>query len=137
VADQATADAIRTALATSFGAAAIVDQLQIVPDAPFTDADPMSAGSAVRFPDGQPTTDLASLKFLDQVADLMARNPGVTADIHVSADGGGEALARQRAAVVRQYLAGRGVASDRLTSIGDAATGTTAQLVVILHHLPG
>jgi len=137
VADQATADAIRTALATSFGVATIVDQLQIVSDAPFTDADPLSAGSAVRFPDGQSTTDLASLKFLDEVADLLVRHPGVTADIHVSSDGGGVALAGQRAAVIHQYLAGRGVGSDRLTSTGDAASGPTAQLVVIFHHLPG
>jgi outer membrane protein OmpA-like peptidoglycan-associated protein len=137
VADQATADTIRTALADSFGAAAIVDQFRIVSDAPFTDADPLAAGNAVRFPAGQPTTDLASLRFLDQVADLLARHAGVTADVHVTADGGGSALARQRAAVVRQYLGGRGVSADRLTSTGDTASGSTAQLVVIFHHLPG
>jgi outer membrane protein OmpA-like peptidoglycan-associated protein len=137
VADQATADAIRQALAESFGSAAIVDQLRIVGDAPLTDEDPLAAGTAVRFPAGQPTTDVASLRFLDQIADLLGRHPGVTADLHVSADAAGDALARQRAGAVRQYLAGRGVAAERLTTSGDPNTGQTAQLVVIFHHLPG
>jgi outer membrane protein OmpA-like peptidoglycan-associated protein len=137
VADQATADSIRQALADSFGAAAIIDQFQIISDAPFTDADPLAAGTAVRFTAGQPTTDLASLHFLDQIADLLGRHPGVTADVHVSADAGGGALARQRAAVVRQYLGARGVAADRTTSTDDPAAGPSAQLVVIFHHLPG
>jgi outer membrane protein OmpA-like peptidoglycan-associated protein len=137
VADQATGDAIRAALADSFGAAAVVDQLQIISDAPFTDADPLHAGTAVRFPAGQPNTDLASLRFLDQVADLLGRHPGVTADIHVTAEGDGEAIASQRASVIREYLAGRGVSADRLTSTSEAADGSTAQLVVIFHHLAG
>jgi outer membrane protein OmpA-like peptidoglycan-associated protein len=137
VADQATADAIRLALADSFGADAIVDQLRVVVDAPFTDADPLSAGTAVRFPAGQPTTDLASLHFLNQLADLLVRHPGMTADIHVPADAGGDALARQRADVIRQYLAAQGVAADRMTSAGEPAAGQATQLTVILHHLPG
>jgi len=137
VADQATADAIHSALVTSFGAAAVIDQLQIVSDAPFTDADPISAGTAVQFGDGQPTTDFASLRFLDQLADLLNRHPGVTADIHVTADHSGGVLARQRASVIRQYLVDHGIAVDRLTSNGDGDTGATAQLLVILHHLAG
>jgi outer membrane protein OmpA-like peptidoglycan-associated protein len=135
VADQATADAIHSALAASFGT--VVDQLQIVSDAPFTDADPIAAGAAVRFVDGQPTTDVASLKFLDQLADLFARHPNITADIHVTADRNGAALARQRGGVIRQYLSSKGVALDRLTSTGDGDTGALAQMIVILHHLPG
>jgi outer membrane protein OmpA-like peptidoglycan-associated protein len=137
VADQATADAIRQVLADSFGAAAIVDQFRIVGDAPLTDQDPLAAGNAVRFPAAQPTTDVASLRFLDQIADLLGQHAGVTADLHVSADAGGDALARQRAGAIRQYLAGRGVAAERLTTSGDPSTGQTAQLVVIFHHLPG
>jgi outer membrane protein OmpA-like peptidoglycan-associated protein len=137
VADRATADAIRAALAASFGASAVIDQFQVVAGALATDTVTLSAGTAVKFAAGQTTTDVASLKFLDQLADMLVRNPGVTADVQVSADAGGEALARQRAGVVRQYLSGHGPAAERLTSAAVATTGPAAQLIVVLHHLPG
>ncbi|MBF0180820.1 MAG: OmpA family protein [Magnetococcales bacterium] len=66
------------------------------------------------------------LQRLDRLADLLTANPGIGLEVHGHADAKGTArhnqqLSEQRAAAIKAFLTGKGVAPERLITVGFGA----------------
>lgn len=83
--------------------------------------------NGIQFETGKSVIKKTSFPILDQVVTVMNENPSYDLEIHGHTDSQGDAaknqkLSEERAAAVRTYLVGKGVAEKRLQSFGHGAT---------------
>jgi outer membrane protein OmpA-like peptidoglycan-associated protein len=83
--------------------------------------------TGIQFETGRSVIKKTSFPILDQVVDVMNENPSYDLEIHGHTDSQGDdaknqVLSEERAAAVRTYLIGKGVAANRLQSFGHGET---------------
>ncbi len=87
----------------------------------------ITAGGGIQFATGQTTLTDKSKTTLDAVADILARNPTVNAEVGGHTDTQGDAdknkeISQQRAQAVVDYLVGKGIKVGQLTAVGYGET---------------
>ena len=83
----------------------------------------LSRANSIVFTSGSAKVDPQSVPFLDQLVDIVTRCPGLTVEVsgHTDSDGRkswNQTLSEQRAAAVSAYLAGKGIDTARVVSVG-------------------
>lgn len=123
VPDQATADALQAAVTATLGSDHVKVEYVIAAGAPRPTSDPWTFGPSIRFGDRSAFLDTTAIASLDVIARLLEQHPTATVEINAYTDDAGEewanlALSQQRASAIYGYLASRGIAPQRLTSVG-------------------
>lgn len=91
------------------------------------EGDKITVSETIRFDTGKATIDPASTHILDEVADILKSNPGITKmTIEGHTDSSGDAalnkqLSQDRADAVKAYIAGKGIDAGRMDAAGFGA----------------
>ena len=124
VSSQATIDVIYSRAVEALGAANVVNEYVVHPDAPpFESGNTIRVEAALLFELGSAEIGPDFIDVLELARLLFELNPQMTGIVegHTDVSGGDEpnqVLSERRANVVRDYLLARGVGADRITAVG-------------------